>query len=94
MKAITINILIFLKVRDFQTFKKRAVFWYFYATLNIFSYTGDNLEIKKALISMKNPLTYQIKDKKPLNAENCAKTIEKNPPKHECARLHVLSNRT
>ena len=34
---------------------------------------------------MKNPLTYQINDKKPLNAENCAKTIEKNPPKHECA---------
>jgi hypothetical protein len=42
---------------------------------------------KKALISMKNPLTYQINDKKPLKAENCAKTIEKNPPKHECARV-------
>jgi hypothetical protein len=49
--------------------------------------TGGNLEIKKALISMKNPLTYQINDKKLLNAENCAKTIEKNPPKHECARV-------
>jgi hypothetical protein len=40
---------------------------------------------KKALISMKNPLTHQINDKKLLNAENCAKTIEKNPPNHECA---------
>ncbi len=36
---------------------------------------------------MKNPLTYQINDKKLLNAENCAKTIEKNPPKHEFARV-------
>jgi hypothetical protein len=25
--------------------------------------------------------------KKPLNAENCAKKIEKNPPKHECTRV-------
>ncbi len=40
---------------------------------------------------MKNPLTYQINDKKPLNAENCAKTIEKNPPKHECARVVKLN---
>ncbi len=35
---------------------------------------------------MKNPLNYQINDKKLLHAENCAETIEKNPPKHECAR--------
>ncbi len=31
--------------------------------LNIFSYTLDNVEIKKVLISMKNPLIYQIIDK-------------------------------
>jgi len=34
------------KILKSQSFKKRAVYWYFYATLNIFSYTGDNLEIK------------------------------------------------
>ncbi len=30
------------KILKSQSFKKRAVYWYFYATLNIFSYTGDN----------------------------------------------------
>jgi hypothetical protein len=35
------------KILKSQIFKKRAVYWYFYATLNIFSSTGDNLEIKK-----------------------------------------------
>jgi hypothetical protein len=31
---------------------------------------------------MTNPLTYQSINKKLLNAEKCAKTIGKNPPKH------------
>jgi hypothetical protein len=37
---------------------------------------------------MKNPLPYQIIDRKPLNAENAPKLrILKNPLKHECARV-------
>ena len=34
------------KILKSQSFEKRAVNWYFYSTLNICSYTGDNLEIK------------------------------------------------
>jgi hypothetical protein len=66
------------KILKSQSFKKRAVYWYFYATLNIFSYTGDNLEIK-VVISMKNPLSYQIIDIKPLIAENGPKILKKIP---------------
>jgi hypothetical protein len=42
---------------------------------------------KKVLISMKNPLTYQMIDKKPLNAEKAPKLLKKNPPKHEFAHV-------
>jgi hypothetical protein len=36
---------------------------------------------KKVLISMKNPLTYQIIDKKPLNAEKAPKLLKKKSAK-------------
>jgi hypothetical protein len=64
------------KILKSQSFEKRAVYWYFYATLNIFSYTRDNLEIKSLDLHEK-PLTYQIIDKKPLNAENAPKLLKK-----------------
>jgi hypothetical protein len=40
---------------------------------------------------MKNPLTYQIIDKKPLNAENASKLLEKI---RQNMNVCVLTNRT
>jgi hypothetical protein len=45
----------------------------------MFSYTGENLEIK---ISMKKPLTYQIVDKN--ICRKCAKTVEKSAKTWMC----------
>jgi hypothetical protein len=72
------------KILKSQSFKKRAVYCYFYATLNIFSYTGDNLE-------MKNPLTYQIIDNKLLNVENAPKLLKKIS---QNMKMRVLTKRT
>ena len=72
------------KILKSQSFKKRAVYWYFYAMVNIFSYTGDNLEIKSLDLHDKS-LDLSNYWQKTAECRKCAKTILKNPPKHECA---------
>ena len=56
----------------------------------VFLCHADNLEIK-VLISMKNPLSYQIIDKKPLIAEIAPKTLKKI---RQNMNVRVLANRT
>ncbi len=68
------------KILKSQSFKKRAVYWYFYATLNIFSYTGDNLEIKSLDLHGKS-LDLSNYWQKTAECRKCAETFEKNPPK-------------
>jgi hypothetical protein len=66
------------KILKSQSFKKRAVYWYFYARLNIFSYTGDNLEKESLDLHEKSlDIKYQIIDKKSLYAENAPKLWKK-----------------